>query len=210
MAKYIKQEMADIQGTGKNKCFYRLQTSGNLSSKELTTRIAQSGSGLSEGTVAHVLQTLTHEMARAMADGYSVSVDGLGTFKASIGVRDDKEMDTIDGDEPKHNATSLQVTGINYRADKELIRDTDSHCHLTRGEVRELCRSPYTKEERLELTLDFLNDPTHPFMRLDDYVVLTGLSKSVASKELIEFRENAETGITTAGRGSNKLYIKRL
>jgi len=26
MAKYIKQEMADIHGTGENKCFYRLQT----------------------------------------------------------------------------------------------------------------------------------------------------------------------------------------
>ena len=84
MAKYIKQEMSDFQGTGENKCFYRLQTSGNLSPKELITRIAQSGSGLTEGIVAHVLQTLTHEMARAMADGYSVSVDGRGRFKASI------------------------------------------------------------------------------------------------------------------------------
>jgi len=210
MAKYIKQEMSDFQGTGENKCFYRLQTSGNLSPKELITRIAQSGSGLTEGTVAHVLQTLTHEMARAMADGYSVSVDGLGIFKASIGVREDKEMDTIDGEESKHNATSLQVTGINYRADKELIRDTDSHCHLTRGEVRKLCRSPYTKEERLQLALDFLNDPTHPFMRLDDYATLTGLSKTVASKELVEFRENAETGITTTGRGTSKVYVKRV
>jgi len=202
--------MADIQGTGENKCFYRLQTSGNLSPKELITRIAQPGSGLSGGTVAHVLQSLAHEMARALADGYSVSVDGLGTFKASIGVREDKEMDTIEGDEPKHNATSLQVTGINYRADKELIRDTHSHCRLTRGGVRELCRSPYTKEERLQLALDFLNDPNHPFLRLDDYVILTGLSKTVASKELIEFRENTETVITTTGRGNNKVYLKRL
>ena len=210
MAKYIKQEMSDFQGTGENNCFYRLQTSGNLSPKELINRIAQSGSGLSEGTVSHVLQSLTREMARAMADGYSVSVEGLGIFKASIGVREDKEMDTINGEESKHNATSLQVTGINYRADKHLISDTDLHCHLTRGEVRKLCRSPYTKEERLQLALDFLNDPAHPFMRLDDYATLTGLSKPVASKELIEFRENTESGITTAGRGTSKVYVKRV
>jgi len=144
-----------------------------------------------------------------MADGYSVSVDGLGIFKASIGVREDKEMDTINGEESKHNATSLQVTGINYRADKHLISNTDSHCHLVRGGVRKLCRSPYTKEERLQLALDFLNDPAYPFMRLDDYATLTGLSKSVASKELIEFRENNETGITATGRGTSKVYIKR-
>ncbi|MDD2525621.1 MAG: HU family DNA-binding protein, partial [Bacteroidales bacterium] len=105
MAKYIKQEMSDVHGTGENKCFYRLQTSGTLSPKELITRIAQPGSGLSEGTVAHVLQSLKDEMAKAMADGYSVSVDGLGIFKASIGIREDKEMDTINGEESKHNAT---------------------------------------------------------------------------------------------------------
>ena len=73
-----------------------------------------------------------------------------------------------------------------------------------------LCRSPYTKEERLQLALDFLNDPAHPFMRLDDYATLTGLSKTVASKELVEFRENAETGITTTGRGTSKVYVKRV
>jgi predicted histone-like DNA-binding protein len=202
--------MPDIQGTGETKCFYRLQTSGALSSKELITRIAQPGSGLSEGTVAHVLQTLTDEMAKAMADGYSVSVDGLGIFKASIGLREDKEMDTINGEKPKYNATSLQVTGINYRANKELIRETDSHCRLVRGGVRELCRSPYTKEERLQLALDFLNDPTHPFMRLHDYVALTGLFKSVVSEELIEFRGNVESGITSSGKGVSKLYIKRV
>jgi len=84
MAKYIKQEIADIHGTGENKCFYRLQTRGNLSSKELINRIAHPGSGLSEGTVAHILQSLTDEMARALSDGYSVSVDGRGRFKASI------------------------------------------------------------------------------------------------------------------------------
>ena len=67
--------MPDFQGTGETKCFYRLQTSGALSSKELITRIAQPGSGLSEGTVSHVLQSLKDEMAKAMADGYSVSVD---------------------------------------------------------------------------------------------------------------------------------------
>ncbi|MDD4821068.1 MAG: DNA-binding protein [Bacteroidales bacterium] len=209
MAKYIKQEMPDFQGTGETKCFYRLQTSGTLSPKELITRIAQPGSGLSEGTVAHVLQSLKDEMAKAMADGYSVSVDGLGIFKASISVREDKEMDTINGDEPKHNATSLQVTGINYRANKALISKTDSHCRLVRGGVRELCRSSYTKEERLQLALDFLNDPAHPFMRLDDYVALTGLSKPAASRELIEFRANTETGITTIGRATSKVYTKR-
>ncbi len=209
MAKYIKQEMSDVHGTGESKCFYRLQSAGNLSSRELIQRVARPGSGLDEGSVVHVLQSLADELSRALADGYSVAVEGIGTFKAAIGVREDKEMDTIEGDEPKRNSTSLQVTGVNYRADKHLIRDTHSHCHLSRAGVRTLCRSPYTKEERLKMALDFLNNPAHSFMRINDYVALTGLSKTVASKELIEFRENPDSGITFTGRGNNKMYIKR-
>jgi len=39
-------------------------------------------------------------MARALAEGYSVSVNGLGRFKASVDIREEMEMDTIDGVEP--------------------------------------------------------------------------------------------------------------
>lgn len=210
MAKYIKREMPDMQGTGEKKCYYRLETNGHLSSEDLIARIARAGSGLSDGAVVHVIKSLTKEMAKAMAEGHSVSIEGLGTFKAAIGVRKDKEMDAIDGEAPKHNATSLQVTGINFKADKELIYETHSHCHLTRGGVRKLFRSPYDKQKRLQLAIGFLNDLAHPYMRIDDYAAMTGLSRSMASRELIEFRENPDSGITFTGRGNNRVYVKTL
>lgn len=46
-------------------------------------------------------------------------------------------------------------------------------------------------------------------MRIQDYVELTGLSRTSATLELKEFRENPESGITFNGRGTTKVYIKR-
>jgi hypothetical protein len=46
-------------------------------------------------------------------------------------------------------------------------------------------------------------------MRVADYVEMTGLSRSVATKELIEFRRDASSGISFIGRGNHKVYVKR-
>ena len=45
-------------------------------------------------------------------------------------------------------------------------------------------------------------------MRVADYVEMTGLSRCVANKELIEFRRNPLSGISFIGRGNNKVYVK--
>ena len=70
-----------------------------------------------------------------MAEGQSVTLDGIGTFTPRLGVVKDKEIDSLDGDEPKRNARSIEVNGINYRANKELIRETNLRCDLRRGGI---------------------------------------------------------------------------
>ena len=58
------------------------------------------------------------ELAYYMAQGYSVSIDGVGTFKPTLGIAEGKETDTLDGDEQKRNARSIMVNGVNFRASK--------------------------------------------------------------------------------------------
>ena len=53
--------------------------------------------------------------------GYSVTLDDWSTFKATIGLEEGKEMDTIDGNESKRNARSLCLDGVNFQADKKLV-----------------------------------------------------------------------------------------
>lgn len=49
----------------------------------------------------------------------------------------------------------------------------------------------------------------HVLTTVAEEMELTGLSRTSATLELKEFRENTESGITFNGRGTTKVYIKR-
>ena len=206
MAKYIKQEMVDLSGKGEEKIYYRLQTERNIDFAELAQQIEQHHGLMNRGLIKNVMNYVVDEMAELLGKGYSVSIDGLGTFRASIGLEEDKEMDTFDGDDTKRNARSLRLTGINYRADKDLIKKANRHCKLERAGESRLHHTPYSKEERLKLAQQYLEE--HGAMRVVEYMELTGLSRTKATLELKEFRQDAFTGITFLGRGSTKVYVK--
>ena len=208
MAKYIKQEMTDLSGKGEEKVYYRLQSERNIDFEELAEHVGRHNGMMSRGLIVNVMEHVVDVMAKLLGEGHSVTIDGLGTFKASIGLEKDKEMDTFDVDESKRNARSLRLTGINYRADKVLIREANRHCKLERAGEARLHHSPYSKEERLKLALQYLEE--HGAMRVVEYMGLTGLSRTKAAMELKEFRQDLSSGITFIGRGSAKVYVKAL
>lgn len=205
MAKYIKQEMNDLQKTGEQKSFYRMKIERNIDAQEFVEHMCHPGSGLSRGMAISVLVRAADTLATLLANGYSVSLDEWGTFKATIGLEKDKEMDTIDGDEPKRNARSLRVDGVNFRVDKKLVSNINRRCQLERAGVSRLHVSPYTKEERLQKAKKYIEE--HKAMRVKHYMALTGLSHTVAAKELREFSNDKDSGITSMGRGVTVVYI---
>ena len=207
MAKYIKQEVPDMLKTGNQKVFYRLKTEGNIDFEEFVSRMAYPGSGISRGEAIRILLTASETLAGLLAEGYSVSLDEWGTFKATIGLEEGKEMDMIDGIATKRNARSLRVNGIDFKADKKLVRNVASQCKLERAGVSRVRRSPYTKEDRLQRAKNYLSK--HGFMRVKQYMQLTGLSHTTAANELRAFSDDLSTGITIMGRGSAKVYIKK-
>ena len=208
MAKYIKQEMPDIHQTGEKKVYYRLKTTRNIDSKEFVQSLSKSFNGMNEADITRVLMATADHLGELLGEGYSVTLDGIGTFKATIGLEEDKEPDTLDGKEPERNAQSLELKGVNYRADKALVKKAKQHCKLEREGTHRLYRSSYTKEERLGLALEYLEK--HGAMKVADYVELTGLSRTAATLELQEFRRDTASGIDFIGRGSAKVYVKRV
>jgi len=207
MAKYIKQEMPDITGKGEHQVYYRMQTERNIGAAEFVEEVAGLGTGLSEGAVTHVLEQMVQTMARLLADGHTVTIGGLGTFRTAIGVMEGKEQDTFDADESKRNAQSIEVKGVNFRADKALVKDIRVQCRLERGKESRLHRSPYTRDERLTRALAFIEE--HTVLRVPDYVKLTGLSRTTASFELRELCQDPTSGIRSMGQRASKVYIKR-
>lgn len=207
MAKYIKQEMPELNGKGEEKVYYRMKTERNIDFKSFAKEVNRYHSIMNRALVENVMTNAMDVLARLLGEGYSVSIDGLGTFKAAIGLKDDKEMDTFDGNESKRNARSLQLTNVNFKADKALIREANNHCKLERAGESRLCHSPFSKEERLKMAQEYLEK--HGAMKVADYVEMTQLSRTKATLELKEFRHDASTGIDTIGRRSTLVYIKR-
>ena len=132
MAKYIKQEMPNLNGTEEPQVYYRLKTNRNISSKEFVEYISRNGSAMDRGQIEGILIRIAGGLGELLGNGHSVTLDGVGTFKAGLGLKRDKEMDSFEEDETKRNARSLQLTNINFRADKNLIKEANSHCDLER------------------------------------------------------------------------------
>lgn len=87
------------------------------------------------------------------------------------------------------------------------MKEANRRCKLECAGESCLCQSPYTKEERLKFALEFLEK--RGAMRVADYVEMTGLSQSVATKELIEFQRDISSGVSFIGSGNHKVYVKR-
>ena len=207
MAKYIKQEFKSINDDSENKAYYRMETSRRVTMAEFIKEISIPGHGISEATAVQVLSQTATSLARLMAHGCAVTIDGIGTFKATIGVCKDKEQDAFTENEPQRNAQSIEVNGIHYRADKALVKAVRSQCTLERGKQSRIKRSPYTLEERISRAVAFIEE--HGYMRTRDYAELNELSLPTATVELRKVRKEETSGIKAIGRGSSLIYVKR-
>lgn len=198
MAKYIKQEMPDIRNTGES--YYRMAVRGNIDGNRLLQLLCSHGNGLTEGVAAHVLSTLARKIARAMADGNTVTVPGIDTFKAQLGVA------SCNGGNggTEINARSI---GVAYRASRQLVAETNWNCTLERGGESRLNRPKGTPEEGLALAKAYMAAPERPFMRIADYSRLTGMAHMSAAFELRLLRDDPASGITTDGKGPAMVYV---
>ena len=210
MAKYIKREMVDLNNPGQTRFAYRMKTLP-MGCADFIRDCARNTT-FSEHEIMGILGLVTDNLARRMARGYSVTIDGLGTFKARVGLTRDARsrqaeeasshtQDNGEESAPSSlNASSLEVTGVLWKPSKSLVRDTNLTCNLKRGGTEMLRKSKYTLEERRARALEYLKK--HTVMRVGDYVRLTGLSHSKAAAEL-----NNLSGITSKGARSSKVFF---
>ena len=207
MAKYIKQEFKSINNEGEASAYYRMETSHRVTMAEFIKEISIPGHGISEATAMQVLNQAATSLASLMAHGCAVTIDGIGTFKATIGVCKDKEQDAFVENEPQRNAQSIEVNGVHYHADKALVKAVRCQCILERGTQSRIKRSPYTLEERIGRANAFIEE--HGYIRTRDYANLNELSLSTATVELRKVRKEESSGIKAIGRGSSLIYVKR-
>lgn len=179
----------------------------NASIKELAQRVGDV-SGFSAGDIEGVLLQTAIEMAHLMAEGRSVKIDGIGTFTPSLALCRDKEREEAEEGAKHRNAQSICVGGVNFRADRTMIRNINERCRLERAPWKpQRSSKKFTPEQRLTLALKFLDE--HAFLTVRNYQRLTGLLQTAATKELKQWADLPESGIDIAGRGSHRVYVKK-
>ena len=204
-AKYIKQEIPDLNGTGRTQAYYKMELTPKTF-EQFISQCAREGK-MEEAQILGVLTLVSEKLALCMAEGYSVKLNGIGTFHAKLGMRSDMLQDAFEEGEPTHNAKSITVTGVSFRADPDLTDATRRKCVLVKGGISRIKKTKLTLEERIQKANEYLE--TNMFMRVPDYVKLTGLSRPSATKELRQLALNPSSGITSKGSRSQKYYVLR-
>ncbi|WP_456097498.1 HU family DNA-binding protein [Porphyromonas sp.] len=182
MAKYTMRQVP--QGLGKHPSQHpRLISEGRLSTEDLSERMAE-GCTFSRAEIEGVLQLLGEELAKRLADGYIVHIDGVGSFRPKLGYR--KDVALPEGEETAiRNATSLELADVRFHADRRLVQRTRRACRLQRAPHRSYTRPREGRERRLSQLLSYLR--THHILTRSEYVKLTGLSPTAATAELKSF-----------------------
>lgn len=165
-------------------------------------------SAFSPGDIVGIVRSLAQAIACEMAEGHSVKIDGLGTFTPALGLREGAERESGKEGEPRRNATSICLNGIHFKPSRELLHETGKRCHLHRStDPSRRSSAQLTAEERLARATDFLD--RNPFMRVRDYMQLTGLLKGAAARELKQWAATEGSGIAATGRGVHRVYVKK-
>ena len=205
-AKYIKKEIADLNNTGSPMVYYRMKRQETLETGDFIKRCHRFNRMFPPSVLQGAIMVVCEQLADELSKGFNVKIDGLGTFHAKLGLNKftSREMDSFEEGTRKLNAASLGVTGVGFRADKELVRAVAVKCKLERGGEDRLRKSKYTKEERIERAIQYLRKAG--FMHVKDYAALNDLSYTTAYRELNRGLVGSAT-ITSRGSKSAKVYF---
>ena len=210
MPKYYKREMPDLRGTGEKQYYYVMRSEGAMDTHEIVRRMRQTYRVMGEGELLGVVSSLISAVSEVLAEGYTVSLDGMGSFSLALGL-DDYDSDTPEqhrGGEP--NARRVRVRDVNFKAQRKWVNDIHARCarrlHRDAEGERRIHRPTTTREERIQLALGYIRE--HGFLRLRDYVEISGLSRTTASRELRELASDKRVPIASEGRMSHKVYVE--
>ena len=143
MAKYFMHEKPDMRKEGETLLYPRIEITGTCETDVLIEACIK-GSTFNRGEVRGALDLIAGAMARFMAEGRSVRIEGIGLFTPTVSLKKGKERENIEGNSPRRNAASIKIGGINFRADRTLINETNTLCDLERGAGVKKCRRPKT------------------------------------------------------------------
>lgn len=207
MTKFFMNEMPDLSGKGQRVVYPKMVRTGIRTLDDAARRIT-SKSTYTPSDIRGMVSAITEFIGQSIAEGYSVKIDGLGIFTATLGFRPEAKSGEPDKD-MRHKAPSVEIRSVKFRADNSLIRQMkqDSRLERTSRNKRKTITSVSTQKERLAMAIRYLEE--HAYFTVADYQQFTGMLHTAAVMELQEFCRHPESGIRKDGRGSHVVYVRR-
>ena len=166
---------------------------------------------ISEGMIKAVFDALVSVMKSWMPMGHNIKIDGLGVFSLTLGFDESSPSEKAElkktDDDPKTKYRHVCIKGINFKPDPKLLKALNKEASFERSEVNVQVpqKTKLSREERIVKAKAII--AKNGFMTLYDYANATHQSRSVASKDLRQIVADANSGITTRGSHSHKVWI---
>ena len=211
MAKYVLQELPEEMSDGKKIVYPKMQTYSLHDFETVIEHMHDYAGSFSEGTIRGVFDTLASVMVSWMPMGHNIKIDGLGVFSLTLGFDESSPSEKAalknTDDDPKTKYRHVCIKGINFKPDPKLLQALNKEATFERGEVEAQVpqKTKLSREERLEKAKAII--AKNGFMTLYDYANATHQSRSVASKDLRQIVADTNSGITTRGTHSHKVWI---
>ena len=209
MAKYTMKKLAGgMHGQGE-KTFPKLMSSG-VTGIDAIAETIEYRTSFTRGDVAGLLAELAAVVAENVAKGRTVKIDGLGSFRAVLGLvgKEERGPWTEDGASRLATGRNVRLKTVNFRPDVELTHQVEQRMELER--VKDMSQGneiTSTLEERASAARKFISE--NGFIRVGDYTRITGLPRSTASVELRRLSEDETSGIVSRGVRAGKIYLSR-
>ena len=211
MAKYILKEMAEGMADGHKTLYPKIQTYSLHDYETVIEHMRDYAGSFSEGTIRGVFDALASVMKSWMPMGHNIKIDGLGVFSLTLGFDESSPSEKAElknaDDNPKTKYRHVCIKGINFKPDAKLLQALNQEGTFERGEadVQVPQKTTLTREERISRAKAIIEK--NGFMTLYDYANATHQSRSVASKDLRQIVADPNSGITTRGCHSHKVWV---
>ena len=213
MANYILKEMAEGMADGHKTLYPKMQTYTLHDYETVIDHMRDYAGNISKGTIKAVFDALVSVMESWMPMGHNIKIDGLGVFSLSLGFDESSPSErAILGNTDENQKTKYRhvcVKGINFKPDQKLLQALNKEATFERSEadVQVPHKTTLSQEERIAMAKAIIEK--NGFMTLYDYANATNQSRSVASNDLRQIVADPNSGITTRGTHSHKVWIAK-
>lgn len=207
MANYILQEMPIRQEDGKKRVYPRIQVYSRFDYEQVLERMSGYPGSPGKGALMSAFDMLRQMLVASLPEGHTIKIDGLGTFSLSLEFDDQKPNEKM-SDEDNMAYRHVRIKDVNFKVEPDLLLALNKNAEFTRSElgVRSPSKPSCDREKRIEKA--FYHIGKYGFLSLADYVNITGLSRTAASRELRSFEEMTDVPIKGSGVPPHKVWVK--